>query len=101
LLCDFAAAQNLKLRVVAPSQKPSEPSFRLQPNVLVAEAGLRPSEIQDLSDQLSELRKLAGAAESRFRIRMELDGRSSSPVQDTVNKLNELLAQISKALSFK
>jgi hypothetical protein len=99
--CEFAAAQKAKLRAAVPSQKPPEPSFRLQPNLLVAEAELRPSEVQDLADQLSGLRKLAGTAELRIRLRLELDGHAQSVGAEAVAKLNELLAKISKALSFK
>jgi hypothetical protein len=99
--CEFAGAQTVKLRVAAPSQKRTEPPLKLQPDVLVAEAELRPSEIQDLADQLSELRKLAGTADLRFRVRLELDGRGTSPAQDVVNRLNESLAKVSKGLSFK
>jgi hypothetical protein len=69
--------------------------------VFVAEAELRPNEIQDLADQLSELKKLAGIAELRFRVRLELDGRAESANQDAVGKLNTLLAKVSKALSLK
>jgi hypothetical protein len=96
--CNFAAAQNLKLRLAASPSKLIDPP---NPNQFIAEAELRPSEIQDLADKLSELRRLASTAELRFRIRLELDGRGTLPVQDAVNKLNELLANISKALSFK
>ncbi len=96
--CDFAAAQNVTLRVTAPSAQPAEPPFRLKPDLLVAEAELRPSEIQDLADQLSDLRKLAGNADLKFRIRVELHGPGASPPHDVVSKLNELLAKVSKAL---
>ena len=75
--------------------------FALKPDVLVAEAELRPSEIQDLAEQLPEIRKAAGPADLKFRLRLELDGRGSSPGQDALGKLNELLAKVSKALSFK
>jgi len=75
--------------------------FALRPNVLVAEAELRPSEIQDLAEQLSEIRKAAGAAELKFRLRFELDGGKTSPQQDAVEKLNSLLAKISQGLSLK
>jgi len=99
--CEFAAAQNAKLRVLTASQEPPEPPFKLQPNVLIAEAELRPSEIQDLADRLSDLRKLAGNADLRFRLRLELDGDALPVGSDAVARLNELLAEISKALSFK
>ncbi len=98
--CDFAAAQNVKLRIPA-SSKPAEVPFALRPDFMVAEAELRPSEIQDLAEQLPEIRKAAGAADLKFRLRLELDGRGTSPSQDIVAKLNDLLAKISKALSFK
>ena len=94
-----AAPAKLCLREL--SSKPAEPPFTLKPNVLVAEAELRPSEIQDLADRLSDRRKLAGNADLRFRVCLELDGRGASALQDLVDKLNELLARVSKALSFR
>jgi len=99
--CEFASAQNTKLRVVTASGKSPEPQFKLQPNVLVAEAELRPNEIQDLADQLSDLRKLAGNAALRFRVRLELDGGGAPPSQNVVDKLNELLAKVSSSLSLR
>ena len=98
--CDFAAAQNVKLRIPA-SSKATEVPFALRPDFLVAEAELRPSEIQDLAEQLPEIRKAAGATDLKFRLRLELDGRGTSPGQDIVAKLNDLLARISKALLLK
>ena len=99
--CDLTAAKNVRLRAASLAGKPIESPFTLKPNVLVAEAELRPSEIQDLADQLSELRQIAGAVDLRFRVRLELDGRAGSVNQDSVSELNTLLAKISKALSFK
>ena len=99
--CDFAGAQNVKLRVPAGPQKPIEVPFTLRPNVLTAEAELRPSEIQDLAEQLPEIRKAVGAADLKFRIRLELDGHGKSTAQDIVAKLNDLLAKISKGLLLK
>ena len=99
--CDFVGAQNVKLRVPAGPQKPIEVPFTLRPNVLVAEAELRPSEIQDLAEQLPEIRKAAGASDLKFRIRLELDGHGNSTAQDVVAKLNDLLAKISKGLLLK
>src|SRR5208337_3166686 len=47
--CEYVAAQNVKLRL--PSTPPSGPDkpFELRPDVLVAEAELRPNEIQDFA----------------------------------------------------
>ncbi|MGH7915240.1 MAG: hypothetical protein ACREPW_11430, partial [Candidatus Binataceae bacterium] len=99
--CDFAAAQNVKLRVPAGPRKPIDVPFTLKPNVLVAEAELRPSEIQDLAEQLPEIRKAAGATDLKFRVRVELDGEKVSPGRDAVVRLNELLAKVTKQLIFK
>jgi hypothetical protein len=94
-------AQNVKLRL--PSTPPSGPDkpFELRPDVLVAEAELRPNEIQDFAEQLAELRKAAGNLDLKLRLRLELDGRGKAPAQDIVAKLNDLLAKVSKVFSFK
>ncbi len=98
---DYAAAKNVKLRLPsAPSAGPDK-RFELKPDVLVAEAELRPNEIQDFAEQLVEIRKAAGPLDLRLRLKLELDGRGKSPAQDIVAKLNDLLAKVSKALSFK
>jgi hypothetical protein len=99
--CDFAAAQNIKFRVRTPLREPNDSRLTPNSNGFVAEADLRPSEIQDLADHLAELRQTAGAADLKFHFRLELDSRDSSPAQDVVNKLNELLAKVSKGLSLK
>jgi hypothetical protein len=69
--------------------------------ILVAEAELRPNEIQDFAEQLSDVTKAAGPLELRFHVRLERDGRGKVPSEEVVNKLNLLLAQITKALYLK
>jgi hypothetical protein len=96
--CEFAAAHNVKLRVAA---SPPPPPEKPRPNVLVAEAELRPNEIQELADRLKELRRVAGNAELRFRVHLELDAGDTSPLQEVVDQLNELLAKVSKALALR
>ncbi len=98
--CDYAGAQNIKLRLPSGPPPPKE-RLELRPNVLVAEAELRPNEIQDFAERLAEIRKTAGALDLKFRLKLELDGRGKSPEQETVAKLNDLLAKVSKALFFK
>jgi hypothetical protein len=93
---DFASAANVKL-----TPPRHDKGFRLEPDVLVAEAELRPSEIQDLADNIAEIRKAAGDAELKFQVKLELDGRGKMPNEGVVSKLNELLAKISKSLSLK
>lgn len=96
---DFASAQRVKLKVRA--TPPPDDKFRLRPNVLVAEAELKANEIQDLADNIAEIRKAAGDVDLKFRIKLELDGSGKTPDEGIVNKLNELLAKVSKALSLK
>jgi hypothetical protein len=99
--CDYVAAQNVKLRLPSTPPSGSDKPFELRPDVLVAEAELRPNEIQDFAEQLAELRKAAGNLDLKLRLRLELDGRGKSPAQDIVAKLNDLLAKVSKVFSFK
>ena len=99
--CELAAAQNVKLRLpTIPPPEQREP-FKLKPDVLVADAELRPNELQDFADHVDELRKAASPGELTFRLRIELDGRGKSPGQETVAKLNDLLAKVSKVLALK
>src|SRR5262249_954575 len=59
--CDLAGAAHVRVRVPgkAPVEPPplKPPELPKRPGVLVAEADLRPSQIQDLADQLGELTK--------------------------------------------
>ena len=73
----------------------------MKPDFLVAEAELRPNEIQDFAEQLAELRKTAGSLEIKLRLRLELDGHGKSPAEEIIAKLNDLLAKVSKGFSFK
>jgi hypothetical protein len=70
--------------------------FELKPDVLVAEAELRPNEIQDLAEHLAEIRKAAGAFDLKFRLRLELDGRGAIPGTETIAELNDIFAKVSK-----
>lgn len=97
--CDFAAAQNAKFRL-ATAQPPRE-DFKLTPDTLFADAELRPSEIQDLAENIAEIRKTAGETELKFHLRLELGSRGKSAAPEIVSKLNALLSKISKILVFK
>jgi hypothetical protein len=97
--CDFAAAQNAKFRLPTAPLPPGD--FKLTPDMLFADAELRPSEIQDLAENIAEIRKAAGETELKFRIRLELGSRGKSAAPEIVGKLNALLGNISKTLVFK
>ncbi len=81
---DYVAVQNIKLRLPSTPRIESGKRFELKPDVLVAEAELRPNEIQDFAEQLRDIRKAAGTLDLKLRLRLELDGRGTSPTQDIV-----------------
>jgi hypothetical protein len=99
--CEFAAAQTIKLRVASGPKPADDRTFKLRPDVLIAEAELRPNEIQDLGDHVLELRKAAGALELKFRITLELDTRGTPADPGVVGNLNDVLAKFTKTLSFR
>ena len=96
--CDFAAAQNVKFKI--PTTPPPKDEFRLRPDIFVAEADLRASEIQDLAEQVSDIRKAVAPLDPKFRLRIELDTGGKPLGSDTLAALNEILKRVSKALSF-
>ena len=87
--CGLAGAQTIKLR--QPAEAPPTPAP--PPGRLVADAELRPNEIQDLADQIAEVVKAAVGLELRFRVRVELGG-DKPPSPEVVAKINELLRAI-------
>ncbi|MFZ5634688.1 MAG: DUF499 domain-containing protein [Bacillota bacterium] len=96
--CSFSGTQNVKLRVpdVLPPPPPHQP-VPPKPGVKVAEAELRPSEIQDLADVVGELLAIAVGYELTFRLRLELAGAPELP-DGVVEKINRLLAGITDNL---
>jgi hypothetical protein len=96
--CDYAAAQKMKLRRPLRPPPPPPPAPK---DVLIAEAELKPNEIQDLAEKLPDIRKAAGELHVKFHLRLELDGGGISAREEVVKELNLVLAQIAKGLSFK
>jgi hypothetical protein len=97
--CDFAAAQNVKLKI--PTGPVPKDEFILRPDILRAEAELKPSEIQDLADNLAEIRKAAGEAKLKLRVILELDTQGQRQDGGIVKRVNDLLAKISKEFYVK
>ncbi|MCR4442858.1 MAG: DUF499 domain-containing protein [Peptococcaceae bacterium] len=95
--CDFSGARNVKMRVpevVSPSTPPPPPP---KPGVKVAEAELRPNEIQDLADVIGELVAATVGLELTFKLRVELAGTPELP-DEVVARVNELLAGVADTL---
>lgn len=93
--CDYAGARTVKLRVPAEQMAPPLPGRPSgpQPGVLVAEAELRPSEIQDLANNIGAITKAAAELDLKFHLRIELGG-SPPPAEDTVSKINQLFEDV-------
>jgi len=65
--------------------------------VLVAEADLRLTEIQDLADAVANIGQAAVGFDLKLHLRLELSG-ASRPPDDVVTKINLLLQEISEKL---
>ena len=65
--------------------------------VRVAQAELRPNQLQDLADQVGELTRAAVGHDLKFVLRIELGGANPAPA-DLVEKLNAALAEVAEGL---
>ncbi|MBI3795502.1 MAG: ATP-binding protein [Deltaproteobacteria bacterium] len=99
--CDFAGVGNVKLRIPSEELLPKVAERLVaKPGVLVAEADLRPNEIQDLADQVAAIAKAAVGLDLKFRLRVELGG-GSRPSDEVVASINQLLQEISSNLRLR
>ncbi len=102
---DYPAGQTIKLHVPAQptpvdyKQTPVAPAYIAQPpaGVHVAEADLRPGQIQDLAEILGELGNAAIGADLKYRIRIELSG---NPSKDILDRVGKILEKIKSGLKF-
>ena len=92
--CDFQKARHVVLQI--PEKKVKSRGDRL----LVGEAVLEPHGIQDLAEQIPDLTHIAVGTNLKFCIRIELGGKTR-PKQEVIDKLNELLAEVSDELILK
>jgi hypothetical protein len=97
--CDYAASQTVVLRVPRQQTPPPspQPTPAPRPGTRIARAELRPAQIQDLADQISEITRLAAGSDLRFRVEVELDV-SGANATDMIDKLNTLLTSIAEDL---
>ncbi len=100
--CGFVGGGAVKLRPVTVVVTPPGPPAPLppKPGVLVAEAELATSEIQDLAEVIGNIRSAAAGHELKFRLRIEL-GDSGVPPDEVVKKVNELLKGVSAKLQLR
>lgn len=99
--CDLAGASSLRIRVPAvkpPALPPPPPSP--PPGVLMAEAYLQPNQLQDLADQLGDLKKAVVGYDLKLHVRIELGG-AKTPPPELVAKINALLAEVVKELRLR
>ena len=97
--CDYAAAQ-LALFQAAETRRSAEPKGGyLQPplGTLTAEATLELDGIQDLADEIAEIRKASVGNTLRVHVRVELGG-DTPPTGDTVTAINDVLSRVSDKL---
>ena len=102
--CDYSGAQHVKVQLpakITPEQPPSTPPPPLQaPGVMVAEAILSISQIQDLADAVADLGKTAVGLDLKLHLRVELGGKTK-PSAEVAAKINELLKGVSAEFKLK
>ena len=93
--CDLASAQQVILQV--PSTVREEPPVPKPRGLLMAEEALEANGIQDLADQIPDIAKAAVGHALKFNVRIEFGG-ETTPNPEAVEKINELLSQVSDKL---
>jgi len=96
--CDWPGASSVKLRV--PTEAPPPPPPPPPRGVLVAEAELRPNELQDLAEEVGNVVSAAAGHQLRFVLRVEL-GETPPPALEIVKKIDEALGRVSGKLRLK
>lgn len=97
--CDLAGAGHVRVRVPAkaPVGQPGvkQPEVQRRSGMRVAEADLRPSQIQDLADHLGELTKAVVGYDLKLHLRIELGGEKPPP-DSLVEKVNAILGDVAE-----
>ena len=96
--CDIAAASGVKLRAVTETVvtgvREPQPAPR-KPGVRRASAKLSTDQLQDLADQIGEIKKAVTGAGLDIRVSIEI-GNDAAPGDDAVRKVSELLNGVSE-----
>lgn len=101
--CEFPEAAKVKLQIpsqVAPTLEPPIPPVPpIAPGTLVAQAELRPDEIQNLAESMGDLLKATAGLDLKFSLRIELSG-DGEVGSETTDKVNDVLAEVADGLRF-
>lgn len=100
--CDYGGAQAIRVQLPAANpyddvQPPTKQIKQARPGVRVAEAELQTYEIQDLAEQIADLRSAASGYGLRVQVRIEVGG-DTPPPDEVVARVNEVLGQIKNGL---
>ena len=101
--CDVTGAQHVVFQVPEKTDAREDPYGEYRPKPagqLTAEAELEASGIQDLSEQIPDILKATVGTALRFKLRIEL-GDETLTDNETVEKLNKLLSEVSDKLKFE
>ena len=93
--CEYPGAQYVRLCTT--KEAPPTPTPLPKPGVFIAEADLRPNEIQDLADVMGELTAAAAGNDLKFHLKIELGGKIPA-ADDVLKKLNHILQGITDKL---
>jgi hypothetical protein len=95
---DYPAAQTVKLRIPVNAPPPPPPPPPKPEGVYIADAYMRPNEIQNLADSLGDLGNAASGHDLKYHIKIEISG---NPSEAMISKLNGLLEKLKKGLKFQ
>lgn len=99
--CEFPEASKVTLQipsqVVPPVEPPVPPPPPVAPGTLVAQAELRPDEIQNMAESMGDLLKAAAGLKLKFSLRIELSG-DGEIGNETAGKVNDVLAEVADGL---
>ena len=98
--CELAGAQYVVFQVPAGGVREKEKPIYGSGGSPRAEAVLEAAQIQDLAEQVPELLKAAVGSELRFTVGVEVGG-ESAPSPEAVEKIKELLAEVSEDLRLR
>ena len=106
--CDFPSAKFVTLKVAVRSGRTGTPGGEIGGDVvgyrvLVAEADLEPSQVQDIGDIIPKLLEIKSKDNTpiRFQLRIEMGDGKTLPSEETAQKVNSLLKGVKDEMQLK